>query len=152
MAETYSKCFLKVEDAVFGYRRSASDASASQRRAYRSNSQTCLHKQRPSATDRASVCTYDPTYIAKVFIEQLDVSMNNFQGDELVIGRADARDEEEGCVTPVYHLSICVSILDQPSFSKRVAGCAAAKREGDSTDPCILESCTFSSSSRVPAE
>ena len=46
--------------------------------------------------------------IAVVFVHLFDVSMNGFEGDQLVVGRSATGDEKEGGITTVDDFRICI--------------------------------------------
>lgn len=46
--------------------------------------------------------------VAVVLVHLFDVSMNGLEGDQLVVGRATSGDEEEGGITTVNNLGVCI--------------------------------------------
>lgn len=47
-------------------------------------------------------------HVSKVFVERLDVSMDDFETQQFIVVRVDARDEEETRITTVNHLGVLV--------------------------------------------
>ena len=44
------------------------------------------------------------THISKVSVQSFDITVDDFQGDELVLSRSDARHEEQRCVSSIHDL------------------------------------------------
>lgn len=51
-------------------------------------------------------------HIAKVPVENLDVSVDDLQRDELVVGGVDGRYEKQGGIATVDDLRVCSSVSD----------------------------------------
>ena len=68
-------------------------------------------------------------HISIIFIHLLNVTMYDFEGNELVVRRSAASNEEEGGVTSVYNLRICKPLISsvlsipakaQPLYSRKL--------------------------------
>lgn len=66
--------------------------------------------RRPMPTGRETSHSRDQqrAHISKVSIEHLYVSVDDLQGDELVISGANPANEEQRCVTSVDDLRVCI--------------------------------------------
>ena len=60
-------------------------------------------------TLRANTNDYG-TYIPKVAVQHLNVSVDNLQCDEFIVSRADPTHEEQRGVSAVHHFRVCPNV------------------------------------------
>ena len=88
------------------------------------------------------------THIAKVPVEDLNVSVNNLQHHQLVVALPNPAYEEEGRISPVYDFRICTGIPGGMS-SLAYAPLHARRRDSEmTTHPCTRGSYTCASAAR----
>lgn len=45
-------------------------------------------------------------HVSIIFVHLLDVAVDDFEGDEFVVGGSTAGDEKEGCITAIHYFAV----------------------------------------------
>lgn len=104
-----------------------------------------LHLSSKDELVKYEVCFLEIKYnvqfadIAVVFVHLLNVSVHDFEGDQFVIDRSAAGDEEEGSIASIDHFCLCCMV--EMSAIKTQLRCKMGKAEATFIFKKIAHSC-----------